>query len=210
MLARFRNTRHWTPRYIIDKLRWYAYERKHLDTPWLTPQANEILATVLLRTDVGIEWGSGRSTAWFGKRLKHLTSIEHNVQWYDRVKAQLAQMGAGNVTYLQKSLLDGQGNSPYVQIAHDFVDGSLNFALVDGELRRECLSAIIPKIARGGLLVLDNANWYIDHPSRSPDSRSGKGHLDADWAAVVASLSNWRMIWTSSGVTDTALWFRPA
>jgi hypothetical protein len=207
MLIRLRNARHWTPRYIIDKLKWSAYERKHPDTPWLTPQANQILATALLPTDVGIEWGSGRSTGWFSKKLQHLTSIEHDAQWYNRVKAQLAQVGAGNVTYLQKTL-DGQADSPYVQAAHAFADGSLSFALVDGELRKECLSAVIPKIAAGGLLVLDNANWYIDHPSRSPDSRSGKGHLDADWAAVVASLSNWRMIWTSSGVTDTALWFR--
>jgi hypothetical protein len=209
MLARLRNASHWTPCYILDKLKWSAYERKNPDTPWLTPQANQILSTALLPTDIGIEWGSGRSTVWFSQKLKHLTSIEHNVQWYDRVKAQLAQRGASNVTYLQRPL-DGQADSPYVQAADTFADRSLNFALVDGELRQECLSAIIPKIAPGGLLVLDNANWYIDHPSRSPDSRSGKGHLDEDWAAVVASLSNWRMIWTSSGVTDTALWFRPA
>jgi predicted O-methyltransferase YrrM len=207
MLARLRNARHWTPRYIIDKLKWSAYQRKHPDTPWLTPQAIQILSTALLPTDAGIEWGSGRSTVWFSTRAKHLTSVEHHPQWYDRIKAQLAQKGASNVTYLQKSL-DGQAYSPYVQIAHDFTDRSLNFALIDGELRRECLIAVMPKIALGGLLVLDNANWYIDHPSRSPDSRSGKGHLDDGWAHAVKQLSDWRMIWTSSGVTDTAIWFR--
>src|SRR5205823_2101818 len=114
---------------------------------------NQILATALLPTDVGIEWGLGRSTAWFSKKLNHLTSVERNPQWYDRVKAQLAQMRAANVACLQKPL-DGQANSPYVQVVQDFADGSLNFALIDGELRCQSLTAVIRKIAVGGLLVL--------------------------------------------------------
>jgi hypothetical protein len=80
MLARLRNARHWTPRYIIDKLKWSAYARQTPDLPWLTPQANQILSTVLHPTDAGIEWGSGRSTVWFSKKLRNLTSVEHHPQ----------------------------------------------------------------------------------------------------------------------------------
>ena len=61
---------HWTPRYVVNRVAWFVYERRNMDKPWLTPRAVELLSELILPTDTGIEWGSGRSTAWFAKRLK--------------------------------------------------------------------------------------------------------------------------------------------
>ena len=33
-----------------------------------------------------MEYGSGGSTAWYGRRVDHVTSVEHDPQWYDAVK----------------------------------------------------------------------------------------------------------------------------
>jgi hypothetical protein len=46
----------------------------HPDVPWLTRQAVEILEDWLKPGYVGLEWGSGRSTLWFARRVSHLTS----------------------------------------------------------------------------------------------------------------------------------------
>ena len=70
--------------------------------------------------------------------------------------------------------------------------------------------AVIPKIATGGLLVIDNINWFLDHPTHSPASRYKKGPASPTWARLEEQLAAWRMIWTSSGVTDTAIWIKPA
>ena len=204
---------HWTPRYVVNRVAWFVYERRNMDKPWLTPRAVELLSELILPTDTGIEWGSGRSTAWFAKRLKHLTSIEDNREWYDIVSKRLAEQKLSNVTYHfapTPAEDDSARNSEYVKHCSSFADKSLGFALVDGMAREYCAEAAIPKIAPGGLLVIDNANWFFDHPTHSPSSRVGNGPKNQPWAEVWKTLSRWRMIWTTQGVSDTGIWIRPA
>src|SRR4051812_24682715 len=137
---------HWTPRYVINRVAWFFYERRNMDKPWLTPRATELLSELLLPNDTGIEWGSGRSTAWFARRLKHLTSIEDNREWYDIVTQQLAQQGVNNVTY-KYAPAPGEGDSAkaseYVTLCSEMPDRSLGFALVDGSAREYCAEAVI-------------------------------------------------------------------
>lgn len=204
---------HWTPRYVVNRMAWFMYERRNMDKPWLTPRATELLMELLLPSDTGLEWGSGRSTAWFAKRLKHLTSIEDNAQWYETVRKQLAERNLTNVTYHHAPTPpEGEGarNSPYVTLSASIPDRSLGLALVDGTAREYCTAAIIPKVAPGGLLVIDNANWFFDHPTHSPTSRVGKGPLNEAWAQAADTLATWRLIWTTQGISDTAIWIRPA
>jgi hypothetical protein len=73
--------RHWTPRYVFNRLNVIVYQRMHAGHPWLTAQAISLLDGLLRPIDVGLEWGSGRSTAWFGQRISALTSIEHDALW---------------------------------------------------------------------------------------------------------------------------------
>lgn len=81
-----KSLKHWTPRYIVDRVYMAYYARKENDAPWLTPVANSILNTYLKPTDYGFELGSGRSTLWLARRLGSLTSIEHNPKWADLVE----------------------------------------------------------------------------------------------------------------------------
>ncbi len=39
--------------------------------------------------DVGLEWGSGRSTVWFAKRVAEITSVEHDPKWASIVRKRL-------------------------------------------------------------------------------------------------------------------------
>jgi len=67
---------------MFHKVKVTLYEWSHSNYPWLTQQANLILSTLLKPTDMGLEWGSGRSTIWFTQRVKYLTSVEHDEAWY--------------------------------------------------------------------------------------------------------------------------------
>ena len=68
--------------------------------------------------------------------------------------------------------------------------------------------AVVPKMAPGGVLVLDNANLYVDYRTRSPNSRYGRGHAGAEWTRFMDLVAAWRMVWTSNGVWDTAMWIK--
>jgi len=168
-----------------------------------------------VKSDVGLEFGSGRSTPWFASRIGHLTSVEHDPEWGGRVRQMLLRDGISNVDY-KVVPRDAEENSQeartakYVQIIDSFDNNSLDFCLVDGAYREFCAMGVIPKIRPSGVLVIDNVNWYLPSHSISPNSRSlATGPKGPVWKEVETLLSDWRRIWTSSGVTDTALFFKP-
>lgn len=205
--------RHWTPKYLYNRFKLFLYEIKHRDHPWLTQQANTILSSCLAKTDVGLEWGSGRSTIWFAKRVAHLTSVEHDPRWYERVKKKLAECNITNTKlyhYKATSKREDIENSPYAEVADNFPDNSLDFALVDGVFRSECALRALRKIKPGGLLIIDNINWYLPSTSSAPNSRTEQnGSASQRWGHLAELLKEWRCIWTSNGVTDTAIWVKP-
>ena len=205
--------RHWTPRYIKNRLGVMAYESLSPDKPWLTRRANEILESYLRPSDIGLEFGSGRSTVWFAKRLLMLTSVEHDLAWGDKVQKMLQSESIKNVTYkivrMDRDEASGS-DAAYVTVVQAFARHSLDFVLVDGIYREFCALQAIERIRPGGILVIDNANWYLPSNSKSPDSRTpSDGPRGEVWCRVYDLLRNWRRIWTSSGVTDTAIFISP-
>jgi hypothetical protein len=208
-----RSFRHWTPRYILDRLGVLIYERTHPENPWLTRQAVDFLEQWLRPTDHGFEWGSGRSTVWFARRVAGLISIEHDPAWYDRVRARMAALSLHNVDYRLVPMRPASPDPrthPYVTTARSVSPDSLDFALVDGEFRDHCARVALRLIKPGGILVIDNVNWFLPHATRSPSSVGASGPpASPDWGSVAAALAEWRCYWTSSGVTDTAVFFKP-
>ena len=91
---------HLTPRYVWNRLKAALHERWSPDLPWLTCDAVFILSTMLRPSDVGLEWGSGRSTIWLAERVKRLTSMEHDPGWHEMVSHGLAEAGISNVEYV--------------------------------------------------------------------------------------------------------------
>lgn len=206
--------RHRTPRYVYNRTRLMWSERVHPDNPWLTPEAVRLLTSMLRKSDRGAEFGSGRSTIWFAERVNHLTSVEHDKLWYDQVSARLRDRGLANVDYIlaPRDQPPELGEiSKYACTVFAFGDATLDFALVDGLYREHVSKLVIPKIRSGGLLIIDNVNWYLPPPrTRAPASRAPVlGPDGAVWADVSETLADWRTIWTTSGVTDTAIFIRP-
>lgn len=211
--GRSRPLRHLTPRYVYSRVRQMRYERAHAADPWLTPDAIALLRSLLRRDDVGVEFGSGRSTIWFAQRVAALTSVEHDEQWHHTVSARLKEIGLDNVDCIlapEDQPVERGGESAYARSALAFADHSIDFALVDGHYRDFSAKFIMPKIKPGGMLIIDNAHHYLPCQSRSPNSRTVTlGPPTPVWAAVWHELAQWRKIWTSSGVWDTAIFIKP-
>lgn len=118
----------WTRRYVYDRTRQAIDQRRHPSDPWLCRQAVLILDDWLRRSDVMAEFGSGRSTSWFAHRVGHLTSVEDDPSWYQRVKPTLAGLP---VAYRLC-----RDETAYVGVARDFEAASLDVALVERSLAR--------------------------------------------------------------------------
>jgi Methyltransferase domain len=156
------------PIYSLRLVFYRAYELAHPDEPWISQGAVRFLDANLDRKGSGLEWGSGRSTTWFAKRLGSLTSVEHDRGWAKAVRQRLAAAEVRNIDYLEVPLDHPQSEETkpwydreprYVAVAKRFQDSSLCFALVDGHYRQACIRAVIPKLRPGALLVVDNTDW---------------------------------------------------
>jgi hypothetical protein len=197
---------HWTAQYAWDRLAFEAWNRTHPGAPWLVPAAVRMLARWLRPECTGIEWGSGRSTVWLGRRMRRLTSVEHDPKWFDQTRARLHRLGMGHVSLV----LEPEMNRSYVEAATRGLEGPVDLVLVDGRQRDACELAGVKALGGDGWLVLDNAERYVPHESRPPEA-IGPGAQPASpfWAAFLEMVRDWPLTWTSSGVSDTAIWVKP-
>ena len=161
----------------------------------------------------GLEYGSGRSTLFFARRLKKLVSIEHHEGWHNKVSQILKDKKVDNVEYLlipedgksaediseaelHKQLNQLTGDEPreeyfsYYSRVESYPDDYFDFILIDGRARVQCGLRAMKKIKPGGIFVLDNSERERYHPLHE-------------------ALRDWPHLFTTNGITDTVLWIRP-
>lgn len=198
---------HWTFVYLWDRLMDKLHQRLHPNDPWLTPAVVQILDNNLTTNMIGLEFGSGRSTPWFARHLKWLTSVEHNQEWYEIVQKRLTAEGIKNVDQVMQ---DGSSGESYASSADRSEDNSLDFVLVDGIDRGECATRVLDKIKPGGYLVIDDVHRYLPSESRAPFARTHEdGPVDQYWQKFLDQVMDWEYVWTSNGVKDTVIYIKP-
>lgn len=139
------------------------FERQNPDSPWFVPAAVSYIEGKLRPDFVGFEWGCGRSTLWFARRVRHLTSVEGRRAWFDEVASWVAKEELGTRVTLCLAEVSTEHGFIHEEIeryagAIDGVDdGSLDFIVVDGHFREACLRRIGKKLRPGGMLIVDNS-----------------------------------------------------
>jgi len=197
-----------SPRWVVSKIALIIYERRHPDHPWITRDAVLLLEALLRPHHRGLEWGSGNGTRWFARRCSSLTSIEHHRDWYGKVRAQLDAEGLKNVDYRLAE------EAAYLASIDGFPDESLDFVVVDGLFRAQSFLRSIPKVKKDGFILFDNVNWFLPSTSRTPHSRSHQdgpfiGPHGDDFTDVAEGVRDWKVLWTTNGVNDTAIFVKP-
>lgn len=139
------------------------FERDNPDAPWFVPAAIDYIERELRPDFVGFEWGCGRSTEWFARRVRHVTSIEGRRAWFDEISRRVVNgelaaritLRLAEVTtehdFIQEEI------ERYAGAIDEVADGSLDFVVVDGHFREACLRCIGKKLRPGGLLIIDNS-----------------------------------------------------
>ena len=184
---------------VLTKIQVSRYE----SPPWLSPTAIKIFDNILDKSMTGLEYGSGRSTYFFSQRLGFLHSIEHNEEWFEIVRQNVSKLEnvklelvpsheprEGDLPLQLDSFSPKNEYRSYFEKVLEFSDAYFDFILSDGRARVECLINAIPKLKSGGFIVLDNSERDRYRP-------------------VFRILSDWEMVETTTGLTDTIFWFKP-
>ncbi|MBF9024374.1 hypothetical protein HKCCD6035_02315 [Rhodobacterales bacterium HKCCD6035] len=192
--------------YIRNRVKLILDNKLRPHDPWLTRSSINVLESILRHTDVAVEFGSGRSTKWIAQRVQRLISIETDRNWFVHVADECAahiDQGTLEILHIEEE----QAQNEFIM---SIQDETVDLCLVDGHWRDTCALNMLPKIKKGGVIVVDNINLYIPCAfSVSPFTRRpDDGCASHVWSEFLDHVSEYRCIWTSNGVTDTAIWFK--
>ncbi|CAN5803259.1 hypothetical protein BH11PLA1_BH11PLA1_13860 [soil metagenome] len=213
---------HWNFRYLSARLALAAFYRRRPDAPWLAQGMVEFLSGYLLPGDTLVEFGSGRSTLWFARKVTpsgRIISIEHHHAWHTQITALLRTENIRNVDYRHTP----EDAPSYLAAAAAALAAApspsspaapkADIILVDGIHREKCVLWALDHIKPGGAIILDNANWFIPNPPVPTHSPPKFGtHPQSqrpEWATFVAATQGWRRYWTTNDISDTAAYFAP-
>ncbi|AWH73730.1 hypothetical protein DCS32_06025 [Dokdonia sp. Dokd-P16] len=205
------NLKIWTPRYAKNRISLYIYEQFNKDKPWIAPTAIQWLDEHLNKNMMGVEFGSGRSTVWYAKRLKSLISIEDHQDWFKQVNDDLKNSDIDNISYLFKpSIMDSEGNIPYIELMDSIEESSVDIIVVDGKHRDTLALKAIDKLASGGYLLLDDAERYIPLKTHAPyNYLNQQSEQLPTWKEFSNVTKQWKQLQFSSGVSDTVILIKP-
>lgn len=117
--------------------------------PWISIPTIEILKEKDLSELTVFEFGAGNSTIWFSKRVKKITSVEHDKSWFEFVKKQFNE---SNSKIIFKDLsYDGD----YSKVVLDYEN--IDIVLVDGRDRSNCLINSMNRLSNRGVIILDDS-----------------------------------------------------
>jgi len=145
-----------------------------VNIPLINTKIFESIKDCLGKKSVVFEWGFGYSTIYLSNIVGKIISIEHNKEWYNKIKEEIKNLNIKNIElnlllpdtnmgerYLEylsnngdKTLL-GMNFYNYVSYIDTF-DILFDIIIIDGRCRNKCLDKAIRMIKSGGFLVFDD------------------------------------------------------
>jgi len=114
--------------------------------PWITYPALDFLVERLNKSLEILEFGSGNSTYFFAERAKQVTTIEHNIEWYNKLKENIPD----NVTLL---LVNSDNYFEPLSI----INKKFDIVFIDGIQRVECCQLAMEYLKADGVIVVDDS-----------------------------------------------------
>ncbi len=158
------------------------------ELPWINFLAIDFLEKQLRPEFKAFEFGGGGSTLFFCKKVEEVVTVEDNASWFkiltETVQAKGYQNWRGffvspepmgesrprshtNPDDFKSSVrnLENMSFEKYARTIDQFPLEYFDLVLVDGRARPSCIQQAIPRLKKGGLLVVDNTErpHYFAH-----------------------------------------------
>lgn len=127
--------------------------RKGEPIPWYSYPAIEFIQQLDFSDKTVFEYGSGYSTIFWASRCRELTSIEHDARWYQNIQPKLYPFQAD-----YRLITDLKTYAQSIQM----MNKSFDVIIIDGQRRYACAVVARKHLAPGGMIILDNADWFVE------------------------------------------------
>lgn len=126
--------------------------RRRPELPWWPLNVIPVIEKHLSKASRVVEFGSGMSTLWLARRAKSVLAIEDNLDWHRAVTDRLNDAAICNATVRHLSSPD------YYSVPGLPSDAQFDLAVVDGGYRWKCIEFVLPLMAPGSIIYLDNSD----------------------------------------------------
>jgi hypothetical protein len=163
--------KHWA--YSLPRVR-DALAMAELDVPWWTYRAIDVVDAWLSAHPHPVrvfEYGAGASTLWLAQRADEVHSVEHDRAFADYFGPALAAHhnvelhvveAVRSANPIITSAKEGQAGLDFADYVAtiDKVGGTFALIVIDGRAREACITAALPRLEPGGIIVLDNSRRH--------------------------------------------------
>ena len=125
-------------------------DREGEPLPWVTYSFIKFIDERLTRDMDIFEYGSGNSTLWYASRVNSVTSIENDIEWYEKIKETLPS----NAEIYYEKLVYGGKYSKYITT----IKKQFHIVIVDGRDRINSIKNSINYATDDGVIVLDDSD----------------------------------------------------
>lgn len=117
--------------------------------PWVTYPFIDFIESRLNKSMEIFEFGSGNSTIWYAKKVKSIDSVEHDQNWYEKVKSNLPDNASIHYCHLEYG-------KEYCQYAK-YLNKKFDLIIIDGRDRVNCIKYSVECLTFSGVIILDDS-----------------------------------------------------
>jgi hypothetical protein len=129
--------------------KWESVDAAGLPIPWITYSMIDLLSKRVNKNMRIFEYGCGNSTLWWAANAHSVMSVEHNTDWYKKIKALVpdnVQMQLTSLHYDGDYCRTSTHGDPY------------DIIVIDGRDRVNCIKHSIKNLSDIGVIILDNSD----------------------------------------------------
>lgn len=142
----------WQNDYVFDKTLddKACVDKQGNPIPWYTYPAIEYLSQFDFSDKNVFEFGCGNSSRFWARRTAKVISVEDNAEWLGKWQKEFTEQNI-EIRYRE------EGEGYYNAILED-KDELYDLIVIDGKKRAECAEVALQKLAKGGIVILDDSD----------------------------------------------------
>jgi precorrin-6B methylase 2 len=130
-----------------------SVDKNNNPIPWYTYPTIEYLKQLDFSQKNVFEYGSGNSTIYWSKVAQSIISVESDDNWHEKISKKINDQNA------RLNLINDEKS--YINHIYEYNE-DFDVIIIDGSFNRyECAKCAIKKLKQGGLIILDNSDWWI-------------------------------------------------
>jgi precorrin-6B methylase 2 len=167
-----------------------SIDKQNNPIPWNTYPFLKFIGPRLKNSFTVFEYGCGNSTIWYSQRVRSITAVENDKDWFERIRTRLP----ANARLIYKEL---KYNDDY---SREVLNQAENFhmIIIDGRDRVNSVKNSIKKLTKDGVIIFDNSELVQYKEAVEYLEENNFKHIDF-----------WGMSPITAHYTSTSIFYRP-